>query len=471
MSRATPRPAAGDGSGATPAGMGGTTHRWLRLRLALFHRIHRFDQAVQARLTAAGRFVLYAWIAAAVLGVNTLATRIHHLYALLTALLATALVLAAALRVPVRAERRLPRHGTAGVPLEYTVRLYNTAGHPIAGLSLLDRLHAAAPTAAQFRHHRDPQERRRNRFDRMTGYLRWRHLAIHARGGTIPELPVPSLPAHGRLDLRMRLLPLRRGRLRFDRLGVARADPLGLIRRIRWSPEADSSCLILPPLHPVRPPHLGGHRSHQPGCLTAAKVGELGEFVGLRDYRPGDPVKTIHWKSWARRNTPVVKELQEEYLPRHALWLDTHPGDGTKEPFEAAVSAAASLAVAGSGGEGLLDLVLAGDRPWHFTAGRGADDLLHLLEVLAVVEPAAPALEAVEAILHAHLEARSGLIAVVLAWDAPRHGLLRRIEAGGVGLEVLWIAPERALPAAPWPMAPNHHRIDPRHLRRDLARL
>ena len=37
----------------------------------------------------------------------------------------------------------------------------------------------------------------------------------------------------------------------------------------------------------------------------------------------GDPLRKIHWRSWARRGKPVVKEYQEEYFSRIALVLDT----------------------------------------------------------------------------------------------------------------------------------------------------
>ena len=45
--------------------------------------------------------------------------------------------------------------------------------------------------------------------------------------------------------------------------------------------------------------------------------------MSLRDYRPGDPLQRIHWKSFARTGDPVVREYQDEFFERHALILDT----------------------------------------------------------------------------------------------------------------------------------------------------
>ena len=58
----------------------------------------------------------------------------------------------------------------------------------------------------------------------------------------------------------------------------------------------------------------------------ASSVGESEEFVSLRDYRRGDPMRHIHWKSWAKTGKPIVKEFQDEFFVRHALILDTFAG-------------------------------------------------------------------------------------------------------------------------------------------------
>ena len=53
----------------------------------------------------------------------------------------------------------------------------------------------------------------------------------------------------------------------------------------------------------------------------------------------GIALRKIHWRSWARRGEPVVKEYQEEYFSRIALVLDTflprRPRPRERERFEA----------------------------------------------------------------------------------------------------------------------------------------
>ena len=79
--------------------------------------------------------------------------------------------------------------------------------------------------------------------------------------------------------------------------------------------------------------------------------------MSLRDYRPGDPLRRVHWRSYAKTGEPVVKEFQDEYFTRHALILDTFAVPGGDEAFEEAVSVAASFACTLLTQESLLDLL------------------------------------------------------------------------------------------------------------------
>ncbi len=75
-----------------------------------------------------------------------------------------------------------------------------------------------------------------------------------------------------------------------------------------------------------------------------ARMGASEEYLGVREYRPGDPPRTVHWRSTARIGQLIVREFQEEAASRVAVvvgGLDT--GDPPDSAFEAVVSAAASV--------------------------------------------------------------------------------------------------------------------------------
>src|SRR5262249_43051425 len=147
------------------------------------------------------------------------------------------------------------------------------------------------------------------------------------RRAAIPACAVPSVPPRDERDVRVEFTPSRRGFVRFAGVTVARADPLGLTNALIELPLAQS-LLVLPRRHPVpRLPLPGSRRYQLGGVILASAVGESDEFASLRDYRPGDPRRRIHWKSFARVGRPVVKEYQDEFFVRHALVLDTFAQD------------------------------------------------------------------------------------------------------------------------------------------------
>src|SRR5205814_5196240 len=90
---------------------------------------------------------------------------------------------------------------------------------------------------------------------------------------------------------------------------------------------------------------------------TARELNQRGEgstLYNLRDYRPGDYARNIHWKTSARQARLFSKEYEREEEKRICLILDQElpadqetgePSSDLLEDFEDAVSLTASLAV------------------------------------------------------------------------------------------------------------------------------
>jgi uncharacterized protein (DUF58 family) len=196
------------------------------------------------------------------------------------------------------------------------------------------------------------------------------------------------------------------------------------------------------------------------GVALASNVGQSDEFVALRDYRSGDPIRHIHWRSWAKTGKPVVKEFEDEFFVRHALILDTFTDHPNSEVFEDAVSVAASFAYSIRTQESLLDLLFVGPEQFCFTAGRGLGSSEQMLEILAAVQPCRDRSFAnLEQVVIEHVRSVSGAICVFLEWDEDRHRLIRRLKALGVPLLVVVVVP-----------AGDHAALDPGPMRDDLAR-
>ena len=134
----------------------------------------------------------------------------------------------------------------------------------------------------------------------------------------------------------------RRGVVRLEELVVATAFPFGLfVKELRF--RAPQEVLVWPRYDRPLPRDAAAVAGHRP-TPTAARAGRAtrGEFRALRDYRPGDDVRDVHWRSTARRGRPVVREYDPE--GEAPLWLGLWPGPDP-ERAEAAIELAASLAV------------------------------------------------------------------------------------------------------------------------------
>lgn len=416
--------------------------RYLFRNYRLLHRlVFRFRQ----RFTAAGVFVLAGIVVSAAMGVDTNQAMAYQAFTFLTLLLLFSIVLSRFGGVRIEVRRRLPAHGSAGTALTYRIEVRNPTRRPLRGVVVQEIFEGPIPTLEEFMNLREPEEHRRNWFDRLYKYYRWRWLVrrreiARARIQSLPDLP-PQTAATASLELE----PCRRGVLRLRRLAVLRPDPLGLFRSL-MEIELPDKLLVLPERYAVPDLDLPGNRMHQPGGMVlASSVGESEEFMSLREYRPGDPLRHIHWKSWARVGQPIVKEFQEENFVRHALVLDTFESGIDEVLFEAAVSLAASFACTIQTQESLLDLLFVGTEAYCFTSGRSLGQTAQMLEILAGVRPCVShPFRSLEYLVAGHADKVSGCLCILLKWDGERSRLLRRLEAQGVPLRGFLLCHETA---------------------------
>jgi uncharacterized protein (DUF58 family) len=440
-----------------------------RLAYRQFLLASRTQHTLARRLTPAGKLAAAALVGAMIFGPNTRLTVSYQAFTLALAMLTLAAILSVRGPRGLEARRRLPRFGTVGEPLTYQVLVRNPGAEAHAGLSLLEDLEDPRPDFATFVSTHEPDEARRNWFDRKVAYHRWAWLIEQNRRLEIAEHAMPTVPARTTVEVRVTATPRRRGRARFRGVSVSRPDPLGLVRALRPQ-ELPDALVILPKRYPLPPLELPGTRRYQPGGITlASSVGESEEFLSLRDYRPGDPLKRIHWRSWARAGRPVVREYQDEFFVRHGLVLDTFVPAPTPV-FEEAVSVAASFAAAVHTQDSLLDLMFVGTEAYVFTAGRGVGHVDRMLEVLAEVRPCGDrdfvALHRLVVERHSVL---SGLVCVLVAWDDARRALVAHLRALGVPSLVLVVSEDAGLDAEL--ETAGARRLAPGRIAEGLARL
>ena len=412
------------------------------------------DHGLRARLTAAGWLALGAAGAAAAAGLDTNQTVTYRAFTFLAALLALSYVTSLFFRARLEASRDLPRYATAGERCVYRIVLANRGARVLAGATVLERFRDPRPGYDEWKRTREPGEERRNWWDRTIGYFRWRWQIERRLPRDVERGELAALAPGERQELRLAFTPRRRGRIELAGLTVGRPDALGLVQGLARVPLA-ARLIALPRRYRLPEIALPGRRKFQPGGVSlAASVGDSEEFLALRDYRPGDPLHRVHWKSFARTGKPVVKEYQDEFFERHALVLDTGSTRGEDAAFEDAVALAASFVYTIDTHECLLDLLFVGGAPdapqpgvRTYTAGRGQLQSEHMLEVLAAVAPSEPAaFSELARTAVARRESLSSVILILLNWDQERRALVSALRAAGAEVRVLLIGQERDVP-------------------------
>ena len=137
-----------------------------------------------------------------------------------------------------------------------------------------------------------------------------------------------------------------RGRFRVGPLTVRLTDPFGLCEVAR-SFSASDVLVVTPQVVALPDIRLGGDWAGA-GESRARSVATSGEDdAATREYRQGDDLRRIHWRSTARRGELMVRREEQPWQSRAALLLDcrggVHHGDGAASSLEWAVSAAASV--------------------------------------------------------------------------------------------------------------------------------
>ena len=263
----------------------------------------------------------------------------------------------------VKVERRLPADAAVGRPVRIEYEVTNAKRlWPTFGLTLAE-LDVGGP---------------KTDFDRQ------------------PHAYLLHVPPRSTTRVVAEVLPLRRGRRRFTRYQLSTGFPFGFVRRAVLR-RAEDSLLVMPARGAVEPKAtLRFLSARSTGLNQRPREGGNDELFGAREYRPGDPPRTIHWRRSARslalrtpdrpRGLPTVKQMTRVAPPRLVVMCDTFGGGpGAEKAIAVASSLVAAATAKGlsvglvmfNGGRGFLEV-----RP-----GRGKRHRRDLLAALAMAPP------------------------------------------------------------------------------------
>ncbi|MEX0427472.1 DUF58 domain-containing protein [Nocardioides sp. DS6] len=180
-----------------------------------------------------------------------------------------------------------------------------------------------------------------------------------------------------------------RGRFDIGPMRVRVADPFGLVELGR-SFQTTTSFTVTPRTVTLSPIDLSGTASASGDSRPRSFSGGSAEDVTVREYRRGDDLRRVHWRSSARVGQLMVRREEQPWQARATVFLDNrrvaHRGQGAASSFEAAVVAAASIALhLRQRGFTVRLATSSGDLSgWHSRDGEA--DTTGLLETLALVQ-------------------------------------------------------------------------------------
>ena len=386
-----------------------------RLRTGRWAWLARAIEGVFRAFTKEGRALIVFWLICGGLGLEVRATQVHLLWCALTGVFAVSLVLRrfygmGGVMVRIEAPERIAQGEVINIDLVVS----NEGGEEITGVRVEGPL------------------------------LPWDGTYV----GAAPTLPVLKRGETVRLTVKIRFVE--RGEHHLDPFALSRVVPLGLLA----GPNMKSKgirFLVLPKVAAVSQLDLPMNMRHQPGGVAlASQTGESRELGGLRPYRPGDPVRDLHHRAWARFGVPMVREYIQEYFTRVGVVLDTDRRAVDEETFERGISLAAGVLAHLSRGEALIDLLVMGEKLHQLTMGRHLGFLEQGLDLLACVDAGGPLrVERILAMLSPHLGRLSSLVVITLRWDEVRQRLVDELRRHGVGVTVLTIDDETELSRDP----------------------
>jgi uncharacterized protein (DUF58 family) len=265
--------------------------------------------------------------------------------------------------------------------------------------------------------------------------------------GARPRFVLDRVESQGVREIDYRVRSDLRGRFTIGPLSIRISDPFGLVELTRSFTISDT-LVVTPQVTALPHVRLSGEWTGGGDSRTRSVASAGDDDVAPRDYRQGDDLRRVHWRSTARYGELMVRREEQQWQSRGALLLDTrryaHRGEGPRSSFEVAVSAAASIGVQ-LAHEGLGLRLVTDQGAEHLTDGGLS---WSLLDTLAVVRTS-PARSLEYGISALRQGGGDGLIVAVLGGiDLEQAQELARLRHGNVtGVAVMldvagWERPE-----------------------------
>ena len=202
------------------------------------------------------------------------------------------------------------------------------------------------------------------------------------------ELGVLSLAAGSSAEVNYQVTPRRRGIFQTGPFYFYSGDPFGFFRHVRRV-AAFRPLAVLPTPLSTRVDYLHSTSQVRKDELsTIAVPGYSSEFLGVREYADGDPLRKIHWASTARLNRLITKQFERNVASTLCVLLinDEQSAAGKDEehtPLEYAITLTSTLARETSRTNSLFSFLELNGENTRAVSGTGGDFFQRLSVQLA----------------------------------------------------------------------------------------
>ncbi|GAA1968730.1 DUF58 domain-containing protein [Kitasatospora viridis] len=164
--------------------------------------------------------------------------------------------------------------------------------------------------------------------------------------GPRPRFVLDRVEPRGFREVSYRVRSDLRGRYPLGPLQLRLCDPFGMCELTRSFSTSDT-LTVVPQVHPLPPIKLTGEWAGYGDSHSRAVALAGDDDTVPREYRYGDDLRRVHWKSTAKYGELMVRREEQPLRARATVLLDTretgHRGSGPASSFEWAVSCAASV--------------------------------------------------------------------------------------------------------------------------------
>ncbi|MBU1998816.1 MAG: DUF58 domain-containing protein [Candidatus Omnitrophica bacterium] len=127
------------------------------------------------------------------------------------------------------------------------------------------------------------------------------------------------------------------------------------------------------------------------GIETTRISGDDDDFFGVREYKPGDPIKRIHWALSAKKNSLIVKQYQRQSFYRVTILFnlsnENNFGYGKESVAEYMIKIVASIAKYLLTRDVSVEVIAHAEEIVHLPFNRGMDHLEDIFRFLSIARP------------------------------------------------------------------------------------